>query len=266
MADSGDAEVSITVQGQDAAYLITQAKMDNSVTVGGQRGDEAIRTILTQAAPWATMSLDRAENRLPAEYEAGEPGADPWDVCREIATSTDMLLHVDRMGVIRLVKRPDPAAPPVAEFIEGDTMAVTAVTTSVPMSRIRNKVVVHATATQDADGNELEPFTVTATVDDETHPLWVGHGHLYTEHVNTDQVIDRDQAQTMAEGILSGRVSLSETGRITLFPQPHINPLDNVTINATRAGMVGTKQVTAWSLTLGALGGMEAATVGRREW
>src|SRR5690625_3963516 len=240
--------------------------MDNSVTVGGQRGDEAIRAILTDAAPWAPLSLDRAERRLPAEYEAGEPGADPWNVCREIATSTGMLLHVDRMGVIRLTKRPDPAAPPVAEFVEGDTMAVTEVATSVPMDRIRNKVVVHVTATQDADGNDIEPFSVTATVDDEPHPLWVGHGHLYVEHVNTDQVIDRDQAMSMAEGILAGRVSLSETGSIKLFPQPHINPLENVTVVATRAGMVGTKQITAWSLALGPLGGMEAATVGRREW
>src|SRR5699024_5647864 len=171
VTDDGTANPAVSVTGADAAMLISRAQMGTSVTVGGMSIDGAVRAILAEAAPWATLDLDPTEHRLPAEYEAGEPGANPWKVCQElVARSSGLTLHVDRMGAVRLTTRTTPTSAPVAEWIEGHGCVMLDVSATVPFDQVRNRVVVESTATKDADGNDIEPVTATAAIDDPTHP------------------------------------------------------------------------------------------------
>lgn len=266
VSDDGGADPSVSVSGADVAQEISRAQMSSSVTIGGQSVAEAVGTILATAAPWARLNLDATEHRLPAEYEAGEPGADPWKVCTELADQAGLVLHADRMGAVRLTKTPDPSAAPVAEFIEGPGCVMTGATARVPLDQVRNRVTISSTATQDADGEELDPVVSVASIDDATHPLWVGHGYYYDERIETDAVTTQAQADEMAAAELAKRSALAEESEIVIAPFPHLDGGDVVQVSAHRTGLTGARQVSAWSMTLGDLGGMRVTLNGRRDW
>lgn len=266
VSDDGGADPSVSVSGADVAQEISRAQMGSSVTIGGQSVAEAVDTILATAAPWARLNLDATEHRLPAEYEAGEPGADPWKVCTELADQAGLVLHADRMGAVRLTKTPDPSAAPVAEFIEGPGCVMTGATARVPLDQVRNRITISSTATQDADGEELDPVVSVASIDDATHPLWVGHGYYYDERIETDAVTTQAQADEMAAAELAKRSALAEESEIVIAPFPHLDGGDVVQVSAHRTGLTGARQVSAWSMTLGDLGGMRVTLNGRRDW
>ena len=264
--DNGNANLSVSITGSDAASHIARALMGASVEVGGLTVTDAVTAILSEAAPWATLNLDPSDHQLPAEYEAGEPGGNPWQVCQELATSAGMVLYVDRMGDVRLTDAPSPQATPTAQFIEGPGCVMSGVSATIPLDQIANQVIVTSTATQDADGNDIEPVTATATVDDATHPLWVGHGHTWTARVDTDQVTTKAQAQKLANTELAKRSALTEENELIIPPHPHLDGGDVVQVSTDRAGVSGARQVAAWSLTLGDLGGQRVTVNGRRDW
>src|SRR5699024_1705193 len=267
VTDDGTANPAVSVTGADAATLIARAQMTSSVTVGGMSIDAAVRAILSEAAPWATLDLDPTEHRLPAEYEAGEPGANPWKVCQElVARSSGLTLHVDRMGAVRLTTRTNPTSAPVAEWIEGHGCVMLDVSATVPFDQVRNRVVVESTATKDADGNDIEPVTATAAIDDPTHPLWVGHGHYYDERIETDAVTTQAQANDLAASTLAEKSALVEETEVVIAPHPHLEAGDVTQVSTARAGVSGARQVAAWSLTLGDTGGQRGTLNGRRDW
>lgn len=137
---------------------------------------------------------------------------------------------------------------------------------NIPIDQIRNRVTVISSATQDADGNDIEPVTATATIDDSTHPLWVGRGHYYDERVETDAVTTQSQADAMATATLADLSALAEEVEMAILPHPHIDAGDVVQASTTRTQLGGAYQVAAWSLTLGDLGGQRVTLNGRRSW
>lgn len=264
---SRDAGVSVAVRGQDVSWLIAQAQLQSSVSVGGLSVDAAIRAVLAEVAPWAPLVLAPTGRRLPAGYEAGEPGANPWQVCRDLATSAAMELRVTREGGIELGAAPSPSAPAVARFVEGvDCLALSA-SVSVPVGSIANRIRLECNPRTDPDGEEaIEPFVVTVTDDDETSPLWVGHGYFYDRSVSTDTVTTVEAARAMGEGLLRASQALSETGELVVFPHPHLEVGDVLDVDIASVSMTGARQVRGWSLALGSLGGQRVTTTGRRQW
>lgn len=265
VVDSGAAEVSLTVEGRDATAELSRAKMQTSMQVGGLTTTEAIETLLDEYAPWATHQIEPVTHRLPKEYEAGEPGADPLTVIRELAETVGMIVHADRMGRIIGRRLPDRMTAPVAHFVEGPRCAVTSAGVSVPLDQIANRVKVVSTAREDEDGEELDPIYAVVQIDDETSPLWVGHGHYYDHYTETDAITTVEQARSMGQGILTQKTALVEDIELTIFPHPHLDPYDTVATTITRVGLTGYQEIRGFALTLGDLGGQRVTLAGRRE-
>ena len=267
VAYDGGASVSMQVRGQDVSWLIARAQMQGSVSVGGATVDEAVRAVLTASASWAPLALTATDRRLPAGYEAGEPGANPWTEARALASSVGMELRVTREGIIELGERPSPTAPAVASFVEGEGCMAISAAASVPTGSIANRMRVDANPRRDPDDTEdIEPFSVTVTDDDPTSPLWIGHGYIYDASVSTDAVTTVAQARAMAEGLLRARQALTESGELVIFPAPHLEVGDVVDVSIPSVAMVGARQVRGWSLALGDLGGQRLTVSGRRQW
>lgn len=263
----GGASVSMQVRGQDVSWLIARAQMQGSVSVGGATVDEAVRAVLTASAGWAPLALTATDRRLPAGYEAGEPGANPWQEALALASSVGMELRVTREGVIELGERPSPTAPAVASFVEGEGCMAISAAASVPTGSIANRLRVDANPRRDPDDTEdIEPFSVTVTDDDPTSPLWIGHGYIYDASVSTDAVTTVAQAREMAEGLLRARQALTESGELVIFPAPHLEVGDVIDVSIPSVAMVGARQVRGWSLALGDLGGQRLTVSGRRQW
>ena len=267
LADDGGPDPSVAIKGQDASALIARAKLPTSVTVGGMRIGAAIRTILGQAAPWATLNIDPDVGiALPSDYEAAEPGADPWATCLDLAAAGDLVLHVDREGVVQLRPKPSWSARPVASFQAGPGCAALSASSTVPMGSLVNRVTVTTGARRSTNGDELEPLVAVATDDDPTSPLWVGRGYYYDSHVTADEAATQADVQAMADGLLRAGAARVDTGEIVIFPHPHLEPGDVIQVGIPRAGMVGQRQVTGWALALGDLGGQRVELTGRSSW
>lgn len=266
VTDSGGAEVSLAVEGRDVTAEIARSQMQNSMELGGLTVTEAIEALLSEYAPWATSALEHSDHRLPDGYHAGEPGANPLTVVREIARTTGMIVHADRMGRVVSRRTPGPEGAPVAEFVEGPLCAITSAGVAVPMDRIANRVKVVSAAREDAEGEEIEPIWAVAQIDDETSPLWVGHGFYYDHYTESDSVTTVEQAETMAKRILSDKTTLVEDIELVIFPHPHLDPFDTVATTATRVGIDGYQEVRGFSLALGSAGGQRLTLSARREF
>ena len=261
--DSGDASVSLSVSVSDAAAAIKRALMPMSIQVGGMDAADAAATVLASAAPWADLDTLPLGHRLPVDHEAGEPDADPWDVAAQIVTSAGGRLYVDREGTVVIEPTPEPS---VAKgiFRQGPGCRVTQVTAGADLDEVYNTVTVTSGARQDADGNDLEPITVTVSDDDPTSPTWIGHGYVMRH-----PTITVDEATSYAQVAAVARARLEELRaplqRVTLeaFPHAHLDPGDLIDLSFPRVGVAGVRTVKSWQLRLGPTGGMRVECEGR---
>ncbi len=104
LTHSATAATTFSVEIADAFSTIPE--YSETVDVSGMRADLAIGRILSVVAPWVVTALTPVEHYLPAQYEAGVPGADPVADLVDIAAAAGCEVFADRMGVV--VLRPVP--------------------------------------------------------------------------------------------------------------------------------------------------------------
>lgn len=266
--DDGAPVVELELRVADAASVIKHALMEMSVEVGGLTVDAAVRDILTDAAPWATLRLEQSDHRLPADYEAGEPDADPWEVCADLAAVAGMRLFVDRMGDVVLEHDRD-AATVRAQFVEGEFCKATAATARRNLADVKNVVTVSTGAMKDPDGNELEPLSVTVVDDDPSSPTRVGEGTemrpvLRHPEIVADEATTEAQLREIARAKLAELTATTTVCEVDHFPHAHLDPGDAVEVGFGRLGVAGVQRIQSVSLALGATGWQTTVTEGRR--
>ena len=249
----------------DAAGQVKRALMRSSLAVGGMDAAVAAVAVLEADCPWLVVDMTPLGHRLPADFEAGEPDADPWDVAEGIVTNAGGRLYTDRLGVV--VVEPDPGpGRVVASFVEGPGCQATRVGPSVALSKVCNEVTVTSGARKDPDGEELEPISATWRDLDPTSASDQGRGHVLRHRVITaDEVTSHAQAVDLARRQGEALRTPVETVEVDHKPRPDLDPADLVETVFSRVGVSGLREVVAWSLRWGADGGQTTRTSGRRE-
>lgn len=265
VTDSGEATVSMSLRGSDVMAVIKRSLMPMSMTVGGLSASEAATAILTAAAPWAQIALPPTPYRLPADYEAGAPDADPVEVAAEILRGAGLDLHADRMGVV-VATPTGSTGHPVASLIEGPGCAAVSVSSSVDVGSLANVVTVTSGAYRDADGNEMDPISVTVRDEDPTSPLYAGGDGptLRSPTITRDDITTREQARALALEELDRLRAPVEALDLVTFPMPHLDPGQAVEVSFSRTRIAGTRRVRSWQMALGVDGGQRITTTGRR--
>jgi len=263
VSDNGDGSVSLTARGADAVAEVKRARYKDPINIGGMPAHDAVRTILEDRAPWATLALTPSTYRLAKDYEAGEPGGDPVDDIMRIAQAAGMEFFADRMGVLTLADQPEPGSA-VEAFIEGPGCAMTEISASIDLDSLLNSVTVASTVTQDEEGNEIEPVSAHVQDDDPTSPLWVGRGRVRHRRIEHDYVETEEQARNVARRTLDEHRAAVDQIELITFARPHLDPGDVIAIQADRARITGSRQVTSWSLALGDMSGQRISAAGRR--
>src|SRR5699024_218311 len=99
--------------------------------------------------------------------------------------------------------------------------------------------------------SEVDP-PVWATVqnDDPGSPLWVGHGFVYSDTVQSDTVTTTDACRELAKTILAERSALMESVDVVHRPRPEVDPLQLIAVTEADTGTRGTWQIASWDLDL----------------
>lgn len=255
--EDGGATVGLSVSGASGLALAKRSLMRASAQVGGYGVGDAASSVLQAAAPWLEVTYDSSLDStvLPAEHEAGEADADPVEVAAEIAASAGAVLLEDRMGGVRIARRP--AGRTSATLVEGPGCRAMKATGGVDVASLFNVVTVVSGTPEDSEGEEVEPVTVTVEDDDESSDTWVGRGvRLVHPTIQLDQVVDEAQARTIAQDKLAELRGALDPVSVECVPLPHIEGGDMVQCGFSRIGVVGARRVAGWSLKLGPTGGM----------
>lgn len=242
--DDGD-QITADIPLGDAVTLIRQARWDRTMSLGGVDAATAIGRIIQDRAPWCPVRVTPSGFPLPATWECGEPGGDPWDDVDKIAEAATLTVYTDRFGVVVVTPHAPVDAPSVG-FMEGPDCVVIDVNVSGETSERINQVTV-VSSSPDVD----PPVIGVAQVTDPSHPLNVGRGYLLSERVESDAVTTQAQAQALAQKTLQDRLSRRSIVKITHRARPDLDPGGAVFVQRARAGVAGQHTVRAWSLDMG---------------
>lgn len=249
----------------DAAAMIARAGMDMSVPVGGQPVADAALQVLAEAAPWASLDIATTEVRLPSDYEAGEPDADPWAVARDILAVAGMRLYVDRWGTVVGELDTTPATP-AARLVEGPGCRVSSASTTIDLGDVYNTVTVTSGALTDPDGEELDPITATASDDDPTSPTRTSLRRLRHDTITADEITTQAQADEMARARLADMRRPVTVVEVETVPVPYLDPGDVVEVALPSVGVSGLLVVRDVALDVLPGGGMRLVLTSRKEW
>jgi len=216
---------------------------DTALDLGGMTIDQAIATIVNDRAPWLKVAITPTEHTVGEDYEPGEPGTDPWEDIQALADAADMIVGVDRVGVLRLEPNPG-VGPPVADFSEGPKTRLMGLPQVQTPVEYLNSVTVAS-----ADPDVQPPVTGTWRNEDTSIPLGraLSMGRLYHKRIENSIVTTKAQAETFARNYGTNRSSTIQV-QLAHLPHPHLNGGDTITINRAQAGVVGDHTVTAWEL------------------
>lgn len=242
-APSIDGAGVMSIGGFDSVGLIKKAKWRKPLSLGGVACHTAIQKILTARAPWISYSITPTDYTLPADYEVGAPGADPWDDVERIQAAAGLIVYSDRAGQI-IGELRDRERAVVADFTEGDGCTMTDLSRSLSLEDFANVVQITS-----SHSSVDPPLTAEAKNDDAASPGWVGHGYEYVYSEASDAVTTQDQALALARFRLIEKTALSEAVSVQARANPVLDPLDLVTVSSAKAGAAGTYQVQAisWS-------------------
>lgn len=259
LSDSGlGSGVTATLPVADAVALIRRSGWRSAIKLGGKSHGEAIRQIVGQVAPWLTVEVVPTGSTLPAEYEVGEPGRDPWADVETLCEAASLRAYINREGALTVEPRATGPRLPVWEFAAGD-WTMTDLTASVDLSTIDNVVAVQS------DSEDVDPPVVGWWEDaDETSPTSTARGHIrFSGIVKNPAVTTKAQAEQAAALLGASMRSAIQSAVIEAAPLPHLDPDDVVAVVRESVGVSGVREVDGWTIQLDPSALMAVSVVGR---
>lgn len=250
------ADPTFSLSGADAVSTIPPYL--DLVDVSGLRADEAIERILRTVAPWIPLALTPSPYFLPARFEAGVPGADPWTDIEAIARAAGTEVFVDRMGV--LVMRPLPTGLDVVADWTEDVVGGLEVEPSREYCNIVRVVSANP---------EVDPQIVAIARDeDPSSPLNVLDPLNLTYVVNLASGIidDQGQAQSYADNELVRRQEGMDHVKGVAMIDPAREPGDVVLLDDDVTGRAGLHRLVLLNIPLNADAFMGFEATGARSW
>ena len=248
LADSGlTPGVEATLQLSDAVALIKRAGWRAPMRLGGYACHAAIEAIAQEVAPWLTVivTAPAAPTTLPAEYDVGEPGGDPWADVETICEAGNLVAYVDRDGALRVEERPTTTAVRWS-FLENDSDCLMIdLTADVDLADLENVIAVQS------DSEDVDPPVVGWWEDtDPMSPLYAGNGHVLFNGARTNPaVLTQAQAEQVAAQIGATMRAATQTVVVSTVPVPILDPLDVVDVARQRIGVGGLCEVQSWTVT-----------------
>lgn len=226
---SGDGSVAVTAQDRAMIY---QGPMTGSLAIPGSTPlEDAIATLL------ATRNVGVQMRTWQTGFTCGpllyQPDIDVWKAALDLAKSAGGWLYHDRTGALVFGPALPTSRRPVRRYAEGDGLLIDA-DRSEDSDTIHNIVVV--TSAKAGIGGTIQAI---AQDDDPKSPTYVGGRYgrrpisFANQHLETLQ-----QAQQVAATELARELGRSETASIVVVPDLTLDPLDVLTINAPKSGLI----------------------------
>lgn len=229
-----------------------------TLELGGMTVSAALRTILADRAPEATLRITDTAETLPDVYQVGEPGRDPWKDVLAVAEAAAFTVHSDRLGAIVAEPRPTSSnSATVLELETGPGCRMESVNRTLDASKLLNTVTVMSSNPQ------VDP-PVWSTVENTTpgSPLNINTAPRFADVFTSDTVTSSQAARQLALTILAEHQALLETVAVTHQARPEIDPLELMLVSDRDTGATGNYQIASWKLGLapGELQSTSAAT------
>lgn len=222
----GDGQVDVT--GQDRA-IVYQGPMTGALAIaGGTPIEDAISRLASTRQPgvqvhaWVTGFTCG-----PLLYP---PDIDVWAEMQKLAQSVGGWCYHDRVGELVFAPLLPTSTLPVARWAEGGGLLLSA-SRQEDSDTIHNVVVVQ---------NSDKTITAVAEDLDPTSPTYSRgrYGRRVAPVITNEHVSSLEQAQQAANTELARELGRSETAKVTIVPDPTLDPLDAAVVHRPRVGLV----------------------------
>ena len=254
VTDAPDA-LTIAVTGMDRSVRLIDAKFEEPYIISaGTNVVTAIETMVEAADPTIVVNLEPTSAVMP--LITYDEGGDRWKALQDMATSIGRSLYFDGDG--ELTGQPvSSGANPVAAISEGAGGTLLSAGRRLARQGAHNRYIV--TGENAAEGSA--PSRGVATDNNPLSPTYYFGPFGKVPAFVTSQLVTTDQqAQDMAQGLLSRELGVTDQINFGALVNPALKPDDVVTVTRERLGVNEDHIIDSLVIPLAATGAMTGQT------
>lgn len=240
---------SIKIHANDMSYAIRRNVWQQPFSLpGGTLYTDAIKAMVQNRLPSQTaFNLATTTEVTPLLLFGAKDGGDPWQDIEELAGAIGYEVYFDPQGVCVVRPIPDPSSnEPVWSFDENFVKLVAEAESDFSSEQTFNDIVIVGQSTSSEN-----PFSAEAFDNDANSPTYIlGDYGRVSEKVTTSLVTDPYQAQAMAYAALYASLGAAQTVKLTVVPNPALEPGDIVKVVCSNVKVSGTYMINSMTTPL----------------